>query len=300
PRNVNDTPDAVLRACGLSGTKVQYVKNIAQAFLDGRLSDEMIMELGDDEIVDELVKIKGIGTWTAQMFLIFCLGREDVFSYGDLGLRRGVQWLCGLEQEPSEAFCEAVCARWSPHNTAASLYLWEITIRSSFAVPSSELLYESLEEEMMNTGYYDSPIGTLEIVTTDKGLEKMEFVQKQSGENGKDSPLMREVKAQLKQYFNGERRVFDLPLNLVGTPFQRTVWQALCTIPFGQTRSYGQLAATVGNAKASRAVGGANNRNKIAIVVPCHRVIGANGNLTGYAGGLDKKEWLLAHEAAKK
>jgi O-6-methylguanine DNA methyltransferase len=108
---------------------------------------------------------------------------------------------------------------------------------------------------------------------------------------------LRAAAEQLDQYFAGARRRFDLPLDLPGTPFQQRVWQALSEIPFGETLSYGQLAARIGKPGAARAVGLANNRNPISIIVPCHRVIGADGSLTGYGGGLDRKRWLLAHEA---
>ncbi len=106
------------------------------------------------------------------------------------------------------------------------------------------------------------------------------------------------VVAQLQAYFAGELTDFDLPLQMHGTEFQRRVWAALCEIPYGETISYGELARWVGNPKASRAVGLANGRNPVAIVVPCHRVIGADGSLTGYGGGLDRKVWLLEHEAS--
>ncbi|HTR89214.1 MAG TPA: methylated-DNA--[protein]-cysteine S-methyltransferase [Solirubrobacteraceae bacterium] len=101
---------------------------------------------------------------------------------------------------------------------------------------------------------------------------------------------------QLEEYFEGTRRDFDLPLRMVGTPFQVRVWEALAEIPFGQTRSYGELARAVGSPGASRAVGLANGRNPFAIVLPCHRVIGADGRLVGYGGGLQRKAWLLEHE----
>lgn len=101
---------------------------------------------------------------------------------------------------------------------------------------------------------------------------------------------------QLREYAEGRRKVFDLPLNPIGTPFQRKVWQALLAIPYGETRTYGQIAQAIGMPKASRAVGGACNRNPIGIIIPCHRVIGSNGKLTGYYGGLEFKELLLEHE----
>lgn len=113
-----------------------------------------------------------------------------------------------------------------------------------------------------------------------------------------DSPLLQKAARQLDEYFNGKRKVFDLPLLPRGTDFQLKVWKALQTIPYGETRSYGQIAAITGNPKASRAVGMANNRNPIAIIIPCHRVIGHDGSLTGYAGGLELKQKLLGLETS--
>ena len=114
--------------------------------------------------------------------------------------------------------------------------------------------------------------------------------------HGKTSPLSDLAASQLKEYIQGKRKVFDLPLKISGTPFQEKVWRELINIPFGETRTYKDIAIAIGTPKASRAVGMANNRNKIAIIIPCHRVIGANGSLTGYAGGLDIKEKLLLLE----
>ena len=111
-----------------------------------------------------------------------------------------------------------------------------------------------------------------------------------------DTPLLQETVRQLNAYFDGMLTEFDLPLRLEGTAFRVKCWQALCTIPYGETISYGEQARRIGNPKAVRAVGGANHHNPISIVVPCHRVIGADGTLTGYGGGVEKKAWLLAHE----
>jgi methylated-DNA-[protein]-cysteine S-methyltransferase len=115
-----------------------------------------------------------------------------------------------------------------------------------------------------------------------------------------DREVLGEAAAQLEAYFAGRRRVFALPLRLEGTAFQRRVWEMLGEIPFGETWSYGQLARAVGRAGASRAVGAANGRNPISIIVPCHRVIGSDGSLTGYGGGEPAKRWLLEHEAAQR
>jgi methylated-DNA-[protein]-cysteine S-methyltransferase len=113
----------------------------------------------------------------------------------------------------------------------------------------------------------------------------------------RDDAALSEARAQLQAYFAGELRGFELPLAAEGTPFQQRVWRALCDIPYGETISYGELARRIGQPAAARAVGLANGQNPIAIVVPCHRVIGANGSLTGYGGGLERKRWLLAHES---
>ncbi len=116
------------------------------------------------------------------------------------------------------------------------------------------------------------------------------------GERG-ETPLLKEAKAQFKAYFEGTLQSFHLPLNPRGTDFQKAVWAALTAIPYGRTTTYGAIAAAVGNPKACRAVGGANNKNPLGIIVPCHRVIGADKSLVGYAGGLGIKKWLLEHEA---
>lgn len=148
-----------------------------------------------------------------------------------------------------------------------------------------------------------SPIGELLLIGDGRALtglylESQEvWPEKQSGWRWDEAPF-KPVLAQLGEYFERRRTVFDVPLAPVGTPFQQRVWAALCAIPCGTTISYGELATRLGDPKASRAVGLANGRNRIAIIVPCHRVIGASGNLTGYAGGLDRKEWLLRHEGA--
>ncbi|MDD3480073.1 MAG: methylated-DNA--[protein]-cysteine S-methyltransferase [Paludibacteraceae bacterium] len=143
--------------------------------------------------------------------------------------------------------------------------------------------------------YYHSPVGWLQLVATDNAISEVSFVS-EAGESVGSSAVLDLCQQQLEGYFDGTLTQFSVPLRLEGTPFQKRVWEALQTIPFGATWSYSELAQRVGNAKACRAVGGANHRNPIAILVPCHRVIGASGALTGYAGGLERKQSLLAHE----
>lgn len=143
--------------------------------------------------------------------------------------------------------------------------------------------------------HIDSPLGPIKIQASDKGITEIAFVSGMLAATNTSS-LTQQAAQQLNAYFAGELNQFNLPLDATGTEFQQQVWRALCGIPFGHTCSYGDIAQQINNIKAVRAVGGANGRNPIAIVVPCHRVIGANGTLTGYNGGLDKKTWLLKHE----
>ncbi|MBZ5600439.1 MAG: methylated-DNA--[protein]-cysteine S-methyltransferase [Acidobacteriia bacterium] len=145
----------------------------------------------------------------------------------------------------------------------------------------------------------DSPVGPLMLVGDDAGLRRLEFVKGRPRPDPawrEDAAPLQDAIRQLRAYFAGKLERFDIPLAPEGTPFQRQVWKRLCEIPYGETISYGELARRIGNPKASRAVGLANGSNPIAIVIPCHRVIGSNGKLTGYGGGLPLKEKLLALE----
>jgi methylated-DNA-[protein]-cysteine S-methyltransferase len=150
---------------------------------------------------------------------------------------------------------------------------------------------------------YDSPIQSLRLVSDGRSLmglymmsEKHSFMSQSNWVEDDSVAPFGEAKEQLSAYFAGTLTEFDLPLQMQGTPFQQSVWEALKTIPYGTTVSYGELAQQLGQPKASRAVGLANGRNPISIVVPCHRVIGGNGKLTGYGGGVERKQWLLNHE----
>lgn len=150
------------------------------------------------------------------------------------------------------------------------------------------------------TTYYHSPVGLLKITATNTFVTEVNFhdtSEKQEGKKKHFPPMLINCVEQLIQYFNGERRAFDLPLNQPGTPFQLGVWNELMLIPFAKTISYLELAKRTGDTKATRAVANANGRNNIAIIVPCHRVIGSNQTLVGYGGGLWRKKWLLEHEA---
>jgi len=160
---------------------------------------------------------------------------------------------------------------------------------------------------MTQTTIISTPVGPMRAEVDDTGLIVLDFLQRAmpselaechvTEEGPLDHPILSQTVRELVEYFAGERQRFTIPLSPRGTDFEKRTWAALLEIPFGQTRSYGQQATALGMPTASRAVGGANGRNHVAIVIPCHRVIGANGSLTGYGGGMDRKKWLLDFEA---
>lgn len=157
--------------------------------------------------------------------------------------------------------------------------------------------------------FYDSQVGRLALAETEGKLSHLDFIDEAKGDEFylpedyaiKETKLIKDAKKELDQYFSGQRKEFTIPLVFIkGTDFQKRVWQALLEIPYGETRSYKEVAQMAGSPKACRAVGGANNKNPIAIIVPCHRVIGANGSMVGFGGGLDIKSKLLQVEKDAK
>ena len=152
--------------------------------------------------------------------------------------------------------------------------------------------------------FVESPVGRLKLVASEKGLAAISWEKGNSGGSAhlcdavedEGGPILVEAERQLKEYFEGKRQRFSIPLDMRGTEFQKSVWEALVRIPFGETRSYGEIAKQIGRPKAMRAVGAANGSNPIPIVVPCHRVIGSSGELTGFGGGLETKARLLEIE----
>lgn len=148
----------------------------------------------------------------------------------------------------------------------------------------------------MNVSYYKSPIGYLRILSNGSAITEIKFV----GSDGPEDPDIHteSARTQLKEYFEGTRDRFQLQLHPDGSAFEQKVWKQLLEIPVGSTTSYGTIAKKIGDQKASQAVGNANAKNPVAIVIPCHRVIGSDQKLTGYAGGTERKEWLLKHEGA--
>jgi len=162
-------------------------------------------------------------------------------------------------------------------------------------------------EETLSCTTMDSPMGVLTLVASETGLRAVLWPSDDPARvplgmvietaDTTEHPVLTAAVDQLGEYFAGDRQNFDLPLDPVGTDFQQSAWMALRAIPYGETVSYGEQAAAIGDKRKARAVGAANGRNPISIVVPCHRVVGSNGSLTGFAGGLDSKRWLLEHES---
>lgn len=153
---------------------------------------------------------------------------------------------------------------------------------------------------LLETAFLSTPIGVLKIVGSENGVESVQF-KDSNGSISEGIPSgLEDVVNQLQEYFNGERTEFNLKLSPKGTDFQKRVWDELERIPFGQTQSYQQIANKLGDPKVVRAAATANGRNPISIIIPCHRVIGSDGSLTGYSGGLHRKKWLLEHENPNK
>ena len=150
-------------------------------------------------------------------------------------------------------------------------------------------------QEPFYKAYYESVAGLIEIEASDLGITSVLFVKKRSGKS-KNNEHTTACFNQLNEYFNKDRKTFSVKLDLQGTDFQKKVWNELLNIPFGKTISYMQMAVNLGDKKCIRAAGTANGKNPVSIIVPCHRVIGSNGDLVGYGGGLDKKKFLLEHE----
>ena len=186
----------------------------------------------------------------------------------------------------------------------------ESGFRDAFARVFGDAPGRARDSALLYATWLETPLGPMLAIAGDEGLEVLEFVDRRALETeltrlhrtlGRaivpgDHPVLKQTSTQLREYFAGTRQQFDMPLQQQGSPFQRDVWSALCEIPYGQTRSYSDIARRVGSPAAVRAVGTTNGQNQIAIVVPCHRVIRSDGSLCGYGGGRWRKQWLLDHE----
>lgn len=268
-----------LQRVGLTFRKAEYIRDFASKVKSNEFDIEKIKVLEDEMLIKELVKLKGIGVWTAEMIMLFCLDRKDILSYDDLAIKRGLKMLYNHKDIDKKKF-NKYKKRYSPYGTVASLYLWAIAggaMKNKFAI-------------------YTTKFGNMKIEYENDAILSIQKTD-ESKKLGEKTDLTDDVYRQLCEYFDGNRIFFDFKYEMRGTEFQKKVWNALTQIPYGETRSYKDIAIAIGNEKASRAVGMANNKNPMAIVVPCHRVIGKNGKLVGYAGGIDMKRELLELES---
>lgn len=205
--------------------------------------------------------------------------------------------------ERNMSTCEKVDFQWVRNLAAGTRSEYGQSFNETFSM----ILGEFHQAEKTMKLYYtemNSPVGRLKLVAHEKCLvavlwenDSPNRVKLPELEHHPEHPLLLKTIKQLDEYFSGQRKEFQIPLDPIGTAFQKKVWSALRQIPFGKTKSYGELAKDINHPKASRAVGAANGRNPISIIVPCHRVIGANGTLTGFAGGLKAKDYLLKGES---
>lgn len=300
PKSVIDKSDEALRGCGLSTSKSIYVKEISKAFLFEGFSDINWTELSNEEAIQKLITIKGIGRWTAEMFLMFCLGRENVFSYGDLGLRNGIAKLYKLNNDPTSNEVDIIKKAWAPYETIAAFYLWEITLQKITLMPTIDYSTSQIFSDGHGIGYYHSTIGWLRVDSLHDAITAIEFCDTPDFSVHRTTEVILKLYKELDLYFTGDLKEFNVKINPKGTEFQTAVWNELKKVKYGTLATYGEIAERIGNPKASRAVGMANNRNPIPIIIPCHRIIGANKKLVGYRGGLGIKEILLDIEKEYK
>lgn len=311
------TPEAVMAlgmdglcSVGLPARKARWILSAAERFATGEFSEEMLATLSDKDAIRKLVEIDGVGVWSAEMLLMFSLGRENVLSSGDLILRRAIATLYG-ERRLTAKRMEHYRRLFSPYSSVASLYLWaygnslpkrtaEVTIRP--------LGFAKMKNKSISYGIYTTTYGKMLIASTTKGVCRVAFADDRE-------EALDELRAEMRGALLTECtepchremvRVIDgkssanLTLYLEGTPFERKVWREVLKVPYGISVSYADIAAATGFSKAFRAVGNAVGANPIAVVIPCHRVIHADGSLGNYNAGVEKKHLLHEKENLHK
>ncbi len=301
PANIINIGFDKIKSVGISSRKVEYIIGAAQKILSNEIDIDKLQTMDDDSIAKELIKIRGVGNWTVEMLLIFCFGRKNILSYGDLTIIRGLKMLYNKDKIDKKLF-EKYKKSYSPYSSIASFYLWYIA--------EGEMKQEDLDDihkiinnkklSMQKTTAkyiksYNTKIGKLYICSDDNCITNILFETDKIPENleEKETKIIKQTINELNEYFNGERKNFTVPLNQNGTDFQKKVWKALQTIPYGKTCSYKDIAEIIGCPKGCRAVGLANGKNPIPIIIPCHRVIKNDLTIGGYSGGLNIKRKLL-------
>lgn len=334
-----------LQAFGMTYGKAGYIRDFALRVQDGSFDIAAVERMGDDEAIEALASLRGVGRWTAEMILTFCLNRPDVFAYDDLAIQRGLRMLYH-HRRITRKLLERYRRRFSPYCSVASLYLWEVAggalpelrdlaqkagparkrparkagekdggaarkvVRKGASAPRKDAGAGAGTTYV--TTFETGMIGTLTLASDGERISHCWFEHDRNWDadaaktyvRKDDLPVFDIACRWLRRYFAGERPdSSELPLGLSGTPFRMAVWGQLLRIPYGQTVTYGELAERVesqtGRRTSARAVGGAVRHNPICVIVPCHRVVGSGGSLTGFAGGIEVKARLLAAEGVK-
>ncbi len=268
---------AQVRAVGVTEARARTIVALSRAVASGRID---LAHGEPEQLVAELLELPGIGPWSAHAIALRALSWPDAFPGGDLVLRRAL----GADNARARG--------------AARGGLGSLACLRRDALVARERRRRNM---MLSHTVVRTPIGDVKLVANDRALVAVVLPGQQKPFDSvaaEGHAVLKRAAEELQEYFAGRRDHFDVELEPRGTPFQRRVWAELAKIPFGERRSYGQLAAALGKPGAARAVGRANATNPIAILLPCHRVIGADGSLTGFAGGLGAKRWLLAHEGS--
>lgn len=305
PEKVLGLSPEELQAFGITFKKVDYIRSAARKIASGEFDIHALRTMSNAEVCAKLSELDGIGVWTAEMLMLHSLQRPDVLSFGDLAVQRGLRMLYHHRKITRPLF-EKYRRRYSPYGSVACIYLWAVSAGAVSGLKD----YAPKEKNTIKIKRYESPCGVLmlgsfgdKLCLCDWQVEKhrdhvdrrLKRILRAEFEEG-TSEVIGKAERQLDEFFAGQRRKFDMPLLFVGTDFQKTVWNELLKIPFGQTISYGEMARRIGMPKAVRAVANANGANSMSIFAPCHRVIGSDRSLTGYGGGLDAKRMLLELE----
>jgi DNA-3-methyladenine glycosylase II len=313
PKGDEITPEAVLllgeeglRGVGIPARKAKWLLAAAERFVAGEFSKEVLGPLSDKEVVRRLVTLDGVGVWSAEMMLIFSLSRENVLPSGDLIIRRALMTLYGEKSLSARRF-DHYRRLFSPFGSVASLYLWaygnslpkrttEITIRP--------LGFARLKDKTLNYSFQPTARGEMLIASSVKGVCRVAFADDR--EEALDELRAEMRGAVLREQWEPSHKEMvrllegrgpkSMTLYLEGTAFERKVWRELLKVPYGIRVSYADIAARTGFTKAYRSVGNAVGANPIAVIIPCHRVIHADGTLGNYNAGADKKYFLLDAE----
>ncbi len=295
-----------LQSVGLPLRKARWIVGAARRFAEGEFGEDKLRSLSDKQAIRKLITLDGVGVWSAEMLLMFSLGRENILSSGDLILRRAIATLYG-EHKLTPRRMEHYRRLFSPYCSVASLYLWAYgnsLPRKSTEITIRPLGFQRMKDKRICYSFHKTSYGDLLIASSSKGVCRVAFADERE-------EVLDELRAEMRGARLEERveashkamvKIIEgkgessLTLYLEGTPFERKVWREVLRVPYGITVSYADIAATTGYTKAYRSVGNAVSANPVAILIPCHRVIHADGTLGNYNAGVEKKLSLVGEE----